>query len=221
MNFISNRLHLKFQRNRFSFFMKYFSGKSGKLLDLGGADGSFLKGFRNELYNFDIYVADIDPKALLKAKINGFKTILLDETDKLPFASQEWDVVFCNSVIEHYTGPKKRIFSVTRSKEFIEIAQFYQKNLASEIRRIGKSYFVQTPHKYFPIESHTQFPFTGYLNRSMQVRLIKILNLFWIKKTQPDWSLLNMHTMKRLFPEAKIIIERWCGFPKSILAIKI
>lgn len=43
MNFIANQLHLKFQRNRFSFFMKYFSGKSGKLLDLGGGMVHFYK----------------------------------------------------------------------------------------------------------------------------------------------------------------------------------
>lgn len=220
MNKIAKILHLNYQKKRFNIFFKHFGDKKGKLLDLGGADGAFLGRFRNNLVNFEISVADINDSSLLKAKKYGFKTILLDETALFPFHDKEFDIVFCNSLIEHYTGPKQKIFNLKKSEQFRNIAFKNQKFLASEIKRISKSYFVQTPYKFFPIESHTQFPFVGYLSRSLQVLIIGILNKFWIKKTQPDWYLLSIKEMQLLFSDAKIISENFFGITKSIIALK-
>lgn len=200
--------------------MEYFSYRSGKILDLGGGDGSFFISRRKKFTNFDIYIADIDEKALMKAKIKGFKTILLRDDDRLPFSNDEFDIVFCNSVIEHYTGKKKEVIRITNHKKFNDIAFSNQKILAAEINRISKAYFVQTPNKYFVVESHTHFPLLGFFKRPLQVFLIKLLNKFWIKKTQPDWRLLNKKDMKSLFPNAKIVTERIIGMPKSFIAIR-
>lgn len=222
MDLFVNRLHSKFQSTRLSLFLKYFGGKKGRLLDLGGGDGSFLWKFHDKLLNYDIYVADINRNALERAKKRtGFKTIKLNENSKLPFIYHEWDVIFCNSVIEHCTGPKQRVITMRKTSEFKNVASRYQKAFAKEISRIGKSYFVQTPHKLFPIESHTQFPFIGYLSRPFSWILIKILNSFWIKKTQLDWNLLNEREMKILFPKATIHVEKFLGLPKSIIAFKL
>jgi len=90
----------------------------------------------------------------------------------------------------------------------------------AEIERISKNYFIQTPHKLFPIESHTQFPFIGFLNRPFQMHMINMLNSFWIKKTQPDWYLLNKNQLQHLFPKAEIFVEKYFGFPKSLIALK-
>lgn len=213
-------LHASFQEKRIELFFKYFSEKTGRLLDLGGGDGSFLVRFRSQLKNFDIYVADIDEANLEKARNDGFRAIRLDETGNLPFEDCEWDLVFCNSVIEHCTGPKQAILSMQSSKDFCASTHLHQKTLAAEIRRVSKSYFVQTPHRGFPIKSHTLFPFTGYLPRSAQLRAIRLLNKFWIKKTQPDWYLLGMKDMRFLFPDARIVVERFLGLPKSLVAIR-
>ncbi|MCK4395667.1 MAG: methyltransferase domain-containing protein [Candidatus Marinimicrobia bacterium] len=189
-------------------------------MDLGGGNGEFLVKYKDKLNNFDIYIADIDNNVLKKASSLGFKTVLLKEDLFLPFENNEWDIVFCNSVIEHVTGPKQKVIYIQETKKFKDIANKHQIAFAKEINRIGKSYFVQTPHKNFPVESHTQFPLADYFNRPMQVRLIKFLNSFWIKKTQPDWNLLDKHDMQILFPEANIIVEKFLGFSKSIIAIK-
>ena len=220
MNIIVKKLHSKFQDQRILLFWEHFYNKNGRLLDLGGGGGEYLGKYRDRLNNFDIYIADIDKNALKKASSFNFKTILLKENLSLPFKDNEFDVVFCNSVIEHVTGPKRKTVLIDDTKGFEKISRFHQKKFADEIKRVSKYYFVQTPHKNFPVESHTQFPLVGYLNRSNQVRLIKFLNSFWIKKTQPDWNLLDEHDMRSLFPGANIIIEKVMGFPKSIIAIK-
>ena len=64
------------------------------VLDLGGGDGSHIAAILPEHRN--IWVADIDPRALEKAAQRGFHTILLPESGRLPFNDQEFDIVFCS-----------------------------------------------------------------------------------------------------------------------------
>jgi SAM-dependent methyltransferase len=80
-----------------------------KVLDLGGGDGSHIAAILPEYRN--IWVADIDPRALEKAAQRGFHTVLLPESGQLPFEDQEFDIVFCSSVIEHVTVPKSDIYA--------------------------------------------------------------------------------------------------------------
>ncbi|MCB0634875.1 MAG: hypothetical protein KDD15_34320, partial [Lewinella sp.] len=80
---------------------------------------------------------------------------------------------------------------------------------------------VQTPNKYFIIESHSWLPgFIAWIPRSMQIRLIRFFNKFWAKETAPDWHLLTYRQMQQLFPDATIYRERRFGFTKSLIAVK-
>jgi hypothetical protein len=46
----------------------------------------------------------------------GFKTILLDESGKIPVHDHFFDIVFCNSAIEHITMNKNEVFQVVKGK---------------------------------------------------------------------------------------------------------
>lgn len=195
-----------------------------KLLDLGGGDGRHLNSV---LKNFDvtpeIYIADINEDDLKHAQEKfGYRTILLNEIGSLPFQDGFFDLVFCSSVIEHVTLEKERVRRIKSSRLFSEYAYKRQKEFALEIQRIGKRFFVQTPHKYFPIESHTWMPaFVILLPRLLQIKFIDFMNKWWIKKTSPDWNLLTTEQMRQLFPNAEIVIEKSFGLTKSIIAVKI
>lgn len=158
------------------------------ILDLGGADGSYLASIIPPGDN--IYVADISPVALERAgQKYGFKTVILNEDGPLPFSDGFFDIVFCSSVIEHVTLPKATTYNVTDTSSFREQAFARQLAFASEIRRISKRYFVQTPYKFFPIESHTWLPFIFVLlPRRWQVAIIRQLSSsgWWPKASQPD-----------------------------------
>jgi hypothetical protein len=54
----------------------------------------------------------------------------------------------------------------------------------------------------------------------MQMKVISTFNRFWAKKTTPDWHLLTVGDMKKLFPEAEIIKEKSLLFTKSLIAVK-
>lgn len=133
------------------------------VLDLGGSDGSQLRVYADSA-NLDITIADIDENSLIRARANyGFKTVLLKEDNRLPFKNKEFDFIFCNSVIEHVTVPKKDIWQIKNGAVFRQFAMKRQSAFADEIKRIGKGYFVQTPNRLFPIENHVWLPFVQFL----------------------------------------------------------
>lgn len=190
-----------------------------KILDLGSGTGNYFFQFVKP--NKNVFISDINPKLLkIGKKQFGYQTLLIDATIRLPFKNKYFDVIFCNSLIEHTSGNKKKILEMNKT-EFELYSYKYQKRLATEIRRVSRSYFVQTPYKFFPIESHTWLPiFFIYLPRNIQIKIIIFLNNHWPKKTYPDWNLLTIVQMQELFPDAQIILEKSFGLVKSIIAIK-
>jgi hypothetical protein len=123
-----------------------------------------------------------------------------------------FDIVYSNSVIEH--------LGVLENQEA----------MAGEVRRVGRGYFVQTPHAYFPVEPHLLTPFIHYLPRNMRRRLLRHATVWGlIAKPSPaqcdafidEVRLLDGAEMRLLFPDATIHTERFLGLPKSIVAMRV
>jgi SAM-dependent methyltransferase len=205
------------QRRAAMFRQLFPNAMSQSILDLGGGDGSHVAmvvpGHRN------VTIADIDRTKLSVAEARyGHKSRQLAESDELPFGNGEFDIVFCSSVIEHITGPKDTVGHIRSTRVFEATAAIHQRKFADEVRRIGKGYFVQTPYKYFPVESHTIAPgFVVLLPRSVQLEIWKRWPFY---NHVPDFNLLTAHTMKQYFPDAEIHGESVFGLTKSIMAVK-
>jgi SAM-dependent methyltransferase len=131
---------------------------------------------------------------------------------RLPFRDGAFDVVFSNAVIEHVGRfDKQRLF-------------------AEECRRVGKSYFVTTPNRGFPIEPHLLTPFVHWLPRRMLTRkLLRFGTLWGLMRNPPveeldDYTqniwLLDERQMRHLFPDAEIRRERLMGMTKTLIAAK-
>lgn len=198
-------------------------GPNTSILDLGGHNGThinyILQG--SSIQNKNIYLADINHESVREGQEKyGYTPVFLNQSFPIPFEDCFFDIVFCSSVIEHVTGKKQKVLKQIDGKAFRQQALNEQRTFANEIIRIGKGYFVQTPYKWFPIESHTQLPCVGYLPRRVLVRLLSFSNKFWIKKTQPDWYLLTKKELSDLFPKSLLKEEKFLGFTKSIIAIR-
>lgn len=113
------------------------------------------------------------------------------EGKPLPFDAGFFDIVYCSSVLEHVTVPKSEIWELTSSSEFRKRALDSQSVFAEEIKRVGKQYFVQTPCRSFPIESHSWLPIAGILPQELAVPLFRQANKIWVKATIPDIYLLT------------------------------
>lgn len=194
-----------------------------KVLDLGSENGSsihaVLRGTPVKAGN--VYIADIDSRFIEEGREKfGFVPVLIGESGKLPFADGYFDIVYCSSVIEHVTVPKEEVWSIASGKVFAGKSLKRQKAFADEIKRVGKQYFVQTPYRHFPIESHSWLPFVAWLPRQLLIRLLSLTNSFWVKQTSPDWHLLDKKELSTFFAGAEIISETFLGLTKSIMAVK-
>jgi len=227
MNLVSkiiNDLSKKAREKRaFIFRNNFLLDENTKILDLGSETGanihSVLRGTSVKPEN--VYIADIDPLLIEKGKNEyHFVPVLINESEQLSFDGGFFDIVYCSSVIEHVTVPKDQVWSMYSGKEFKEKSLNRQKIFANEIQRLGKQYFVQTPYKHFPLESHSWLPLIAWLPRIILIPVLKVTNIFWLKRTNPDWNLLNKREMSSLFEDAEIIPEKVLGLIKSIMAIK-
>jgi hypothetical protein len=208
------------QRRGAVFLERLHPAPADRILDLGSEDGAHIARILGR--DYDVFIADIDHEALERGhRKYGFTPVVIPEDGTLPFADAHFDIVFCSSVIEHATVNKTDLLHYRSTREFRHAAWVRQQRLADEIRRIGRRYYVQTPYRYFPVESHTWFPaVVVVLPRRMQIRLINRLNRFWPKKTTPDFNLLTPREMRALFPDAEVLYERSCGLLKSMIAVR-
>ncbi|MFI4993917.1 MAG: class I SAM-dependent methyltransferase [Solirubrobacterales bacterium] len=120
--------------------------------------------------------------------------VCADAAAGLPFADQEFDLVYCSSVIEHIPPARRAAF-------------------AAELRRVGRGWFVQTPAFSFPIEPHSLLPLAHWL----PARLRKP---YWKLGAAGEWediSLLKRAEMQALFGPA--LPERWGPLVKSWVCV--
>jgi len=130
---------------------------------------------------------------------------------KLAFADNQFSVVYSNSVIEH-------LFSFENQQRF-----------ADEIKRVGKTYYVQTPAQEFFVEPHLVTPFIHWFPEKIQRKLMRNFTV-WGLITRPtqayiynflnERKLLTYKAFKSLFPDAIVKKERFLFFTKSYIAIK-
>ncbi len=212
------------RRKRSMLFRSYFDLKPGvTILDLGGWDGSHINHVVHGtgVQPQDVCVADISEQAVHKAQTDfGFKPVVLQESDVLPFKSQQFDIVFCSSVLEHVTLSKTDCWAERSGNRFGRLARSAQANFAAEIQRVSRGYFVQVPYRNFIFETHTWLPFFYHLPREVQVPLMRATNRFWIKQSMPDFYLPSTADMKSYFPQADLEFEKLAGLTKSLIAIK-
>ncbi len=116
----------------------------------------------------------------------------------LPFADGEFAIAYSNSLIEHLPAADRE-------------------RAASELARVGRRLFVQTPNRWFPIEPHALLPLVHWLPRSLGRRLWK---LGVTGEPFDDIRLLSARELRRLFPGARIVRERVGPLTKSLIAVR-
>lgn len=176
-----------------------------KILDVGGAEYFWKDSALLENNQIEIVLLNLEKK---ETENSIFRSVAGNATKMPEFEDKSFDIVFSNSVIEHlYTFEN-------------------QKMMANEIRRIGEKYFVQTPNKNFPIESHYALPFAQFLPKNLVFFLLTKTKLSRLSKWDPkeakqyldEIRLLERKQLQKLFPSAKIYEEKFFGFIKSLAA---
>lgn len=184
-------------------FFEYFKpDRQSRVLDLGGLPGTW-RGYGD----FKVVLVNLLPHPTTDSRFVNIEGNVL----RVPLEGRTFDIVFSNSVIEHLGNWEN------------------QQTFASEVKRMGSKYWIQTPARWFPIEPHLIAPFVHYLPRRLQRHLIRWFTVWgWINRPSPEKvqafldevRLLTYSEMKTLFSDAKIIREQFLGLTKSYIALK-
>ncbi len=192
---------------RFAFFREWVAPlpRPIRILDVGGTEGYWERMGFVDPAEVELTIVNLAPPVPARPNV---RTLAGDACAMPEFADAAFDVAFSNSVIEH-VGDYAR-----------------QRAMASEIQRIGKRYFVQTPSRSFPIEPHFMFPFFQHLPLAWKAWLLMHLDLTFGGKlptrdaaiaTARSVELLGETEFTRLFPGAGLYREKLAGLTKSFI----
>lgn len=203
-------LGYKFRANRLkkfeSLFFNHFAGqKKIEILDLGGTDYFWQHSVLLQHPGLRITLLNLHLEQTTHPAIQAVQG---DATNLQDYAEGSFDLVFSNSVIEH-------LYTLEN-----------QQKMASEIRRVGKTFFIQTPNAYFPVEAHYALPFAQYYPESLLFFVLTKTKLSRLTRWKADDArqyieeirLLNAREMSSLFPGSTLLKEKVMGLTKSITA---
>lgn len=179
-----------------------------RILDVGGGP------FNWSLLDVKPRVTIVNMPRAREAFDDHFVCVFADGR-RLPFPDQSFDIVFSNSVIEHVGDWDS------------------QRTFAAEIARVGRTYWVQTPNRGFPVEPHLMTPFLHFLPREWQSVIARRFTVwamierpsrdrweYYIEHYLRDIRLVDAGEMQRLFPGAEIMRERLGGMTKALVAMR-
>jgi hypothetical protein len=201
------RLLPPFRRRRMRRFAREFRVSSRlRVVDVGGSP--FNWSFAPEVPS--LVLANLRAPGDASSLPDGVRYVIADGT-RLAFADDAFDVAFSNSVIEHLGTPDR------------------QAAFASELRRVARGLWVQTPARSFPFEPHLLAAFVHWLPRRWQRRLLRRFTLWGVlsrpspehvERFLAETRLLGRREMGLLFPDCEIRRERFLGLTKSYVAVR-
>jgi hypothetical protein len=177
------------------------------ILDVGGTNAFWENRGWHRRNDVEIMTLNLFAEEQRHANI---KPLSGDATNLSQFGDNSIDIVFSNSVIEHLFTSQN------------------QRRMASEIRRVAKAFWIQTPNFWFPMEPHFHFIGWQWLPVSIRIRLLQRWTFGWrgpcadpmvARRLVEEIQLLTRSELQALFPSARLEAERFCGFVKSWIAV--
>lgn len=187
----------RFRRKRAAALQREFAD-CGSVIDVGGSDAYWIHAAWRPK---DLTILNIDPRPQVHCPNSRY---VQADALSIPFPSSAFDLAMSNSVIEHVPDQTK---------------------FASEMLRVGKRVYCQTPAKEFPVEPHCLGLFVHWLPRKFFTHFVhRYLTLYgWVAKPDREETedfkrevqLLTRRDLERLFPGCAVRVERFLGWPKS------
>jgi len=203
-------LELSARRRRFRLFRELLSSiamhdRPVTIIDIGGTWAYWRQMEWSTLGDIDVVLLNISTDESVPPP---FRTVTYGGCDLSQYADHEFDVVYSNSVLGH-------VGTIADQLQF-----------AKEIRRIGRSYFVQTPNQHFIIDWRTLVPFFHLLPVHWQAWCFRHVSVGMYSRIHDYQASLGHATrvrnvtadeLRRFFPDGTIVRERVIGLTKSFI----
>jgi SAM-dependent methyltransferase len=180
----------------FAQFLDQVGLQNPRILDVGGNT----RIWENIEFPLNITILNLAKVLQENPSHHQITFVVGDGCDMAQFKDNQFDIVFSNSVIEHVGTQEKQV------------------KFATEVLRVGRFFWVQTPSKWFPIEAHSGMPLWWFYPESLR----KFFFRHWRQKELFNWTdmvegttYLERDDFKGLFPDSSLTTERLFGIPKS------
>lgn len=162
---IADRLADKNRLKKYNHFIRYYSpDSSARILDVGASEDEYRPAANiiEKKYPFPQKITALGIEKYIGFRKRYPMVRAVNYTGgKFPFSDDEFDIVWCNAVLEH-VGDR------AMQRQFFE-----------EIARVGKKAFVTTPNRYFPFELHTKIFLLHYLPKKYFDKILKLCGKSW------------------------------------------
>jgi SAM-dependent methyltransferase len=203
----ASRLSLKVRRQIFRRFMTALAPSAAtSILDVGVSSDSRQQesNYFERFYPYPTQVTAVGTEdgSHLAAQYRGLRYQRVQPGNSLPFATNQFDIVFSSAVLEHTGG---------RSSQ----AAFLQ-----EVCRVAKRFFITTPNRWFPIEHHTGLPLLHFLPCAFyRAILAKTSYRYWADEAH--LNMLSGDALRRLLPagvKGQLETVRLFGLSSNLIA---
>ena len=194
--------------------IKIYKGKGTvEILDVGGRETYWKALERSILIENHVKITILNLPSDLNGDENEFFTYATgDACDLSNYPDNSFDIVHSNSVIEH-VGNWKNI-----------------KAFAFETRRLAPNLFIQTPNYWFPVEPHFMKIAHHWLPKSLRASMWMQFKMGErgrakdideaMQKIDEEPYLLDLNMFSFLFPDCRIMKERFLFITKSMIALR-
>ena len=193
----SSRVSQQARRRVFERFLEVMRPQpSDRVLDLGATSDAIRpeSNFFERLYPYksQVVCAGKEDASHLERLYPGTAFTRVTPGAPLPFATRHFDIVFSNAVVEHVGPPAD------------------QAAFLAEALRVARRFFIVTPNRWFPLETHTGLPLVHYCPPRVFRSLLRLTPLsYWA--SEQHLNLLSVRSMRRLFPAATDVTVEHSG----------
>ena len=204
---LASKLSFHIRRKMFLLFMELMRPQpETRVLDVGvTSDETFRESnYFEQMYPYpkNVTCVGTEDGSHLAQRYPGLSYRRVTPGNPLPFRPAEFDVVFSNAVLEH-------VGSRRAQAEFVR-----------ELCRVGRSFYLTTPNRWFPIEHHTGLPLLHYLPAPVFRGLLRRTRYrYWAEEA--NLNILTAQDLARLFPsDAAVEVRsvRVAGLPSNLVA---
>lgn len=196
------------QERRLQMIVRHARLQSASVLEHGGGLGMYAAQIRQR-YAADVHLFDIEADRVQQAQAHVPASVAA-AAEFLPYASESFDTVFSNEVIEHVTDDAAALREIVR------------------VLKVGGRAVIFCPNRWYPFETHGYYwrgeyhfgntPLINYLPNALRNRLAPHVRAYSKQTLRALWDDLPVRVVhhSRIYGGYDNLAQRWGGLGRAL-----